>query len=292
MVYITNPYKPQAQILQINQNNYMKELRIPRISTLFLVKIVVGIIISTIVLWLLASWYLVGQTASLIYQNQISWASVPPSSMLDYTITYEKNSKNQYFSIWEFDNPSSQDYILYLHGNAGRLLHFFSPLTQSYTVVSPAYNGFSESEGKPDEKLIYEVAEKTYDWMVNQGIPENRITILGHSMGGAVAVDLATKKPKAKQVVLINTFSSIQSMCVRSYGPLCVFTGGIFNSTSKAGEIKIPAYVFVYDGDTTIPSEESDLLYEKIASENKKLVKMEGFGHSYPDFDLIIRTIE
>jgi esterase/lipase len=236
-------------------------------------------------LWLIASIYLTFSAPSLIFNNKITWS---PSPQYGYKLSFIKNSKNQNISIWTFENPTTDNYVIYLHGNAGRLSNFFPELYQKANVVSPAYPGYHESEGKPSVENVYETAELTYDYLVKMGIREDKITILGHSMGGSPAVYLASKKPKAKKLILVNTFSSIQSMCFRSYSILCGFSGNIFNSARNAEKITIPVRQFAYKNDLTVPYKEGETLYTYFKnSSDKKFVQMEKFTHSYPDFDLI-----
>jgi uncharacterized protein len=251
-------------------------------------------VVGIIVFWLLASLYLTSQASTLVFQNQVSWASIPASPSLNYKLNWEKNQASQNFSIWEFINTTAptDQYLIYYHGNAGRLLNFFPELTKNYNVISPSYNGFSESEGSPSVEATYEVALKTYDWLVAKGIPESKITIFGHSMGGSPAVYTASKKPNAKQLVLVNTFSSVQSMCIRQYGPFCVFSGSIFNSAQNARNVTIPVRQFAYKGDTTVPYDEAGKLFDSFEKVNdKKMIDLPGFTHSYPDFDIILKNI-
>lgn len=248
-------------------------------------------VVGLIVIWLIISLYLLGQASTLVFQNQVSWASIPDSPTVTYKTTWLKNSANNNFSVWEFSNSNTDEYLLYTHGNAGRLLNFFPSLTSKFNVVSPAYPGYSESESNPSEEKSIEAAVLTYDWMVKSGIPENKITIFGHSLGGSVAVALAEKKPLAKKLVLVNTFSSVQSMCIRSYGPFCVFAGGVFNSAQKAKNVKIPLRHFAYKNDTTIPFEENKKLFEAFTISDKKFFEISGYTHSYPKFDEILPNI-
>jgi uncharacterized protein len=251
-----------------------------------------GSIIAVIGLWLLASAYLAGQATTLVFANKVSWASIPQTPDLKYNTYWQKSKEGKTFSIWELENKNTDKYLIYYHGNAGRLLNFFEPLNAEYNVISPAYNGYSESEGDPSVEATYDVALKTYDWLVAKGVPENKITIFGHSMGGSPATYVASLKPKANKLVVVNTFSSVQSMCIRQYGPLCIFTGSVFNSADNAKKVTIPEYSFSYTGDTTVPFNEGEKLFEAMGSKEKKFFKMDGFTHSYPNFETILKEIK
>ena len=255
-----------------------------------------GSLAFIIALWLLGSVYLTGQAAALVFGNQISWASIPQSPNLVYNLEWNQvtsEGKTTNYSIWDLPNNNTDQYLIYLHGNAGRLLNFFPYLTEKYHVISPAYPGYSESEGSPTVDNVYATALTTYNWLVAKGIPESKITIFGHSLGGSPATYVAKAKPKAKQLILVNTFSSVQSMCIRSYGPLCIFTGDIFNTERNAREVTIPVRQFGYPGDTTVPYEEGKKLFETFKSTDKKFTKLPTTGqtHSYPDLNLVLKGI-
>ncbi|MEA5573666.1 alpha/beta hydrolase [Calothrix sp. UHCC 0171] len=257
-----------------------------------ILKFSVKSVLALILIWLLASLYLTLQAPNLIFKNKISWASIPYSPYLNYKLNWEKTTSGQNFSIWEIPNAQSDEYLIYYHGNEGRLLHFLPEMYKKYSIISPAYPGFSESEGKPSPEATYDAALKTYDWLIKKGIPENKITILGHSMGGAPATYVASQKSQAKKLILINTFSSLQSMCYREYYILCIFSDHIFNSANYAKNVTIPVRQFAYKNDDTVPFDEGKKLYEVFEKSNdKKFFELDNYSHAYPDFNKIMSNI-
>lgn len=254
-------------------------------------RLLIIIPLSLALLWLLASLYLTSQSASLIFDNKVSWAPVPN---FGYDLEFIKDSKNRSISLWTFDNNQTDKVILYLHGNSGRINDFFADLIQYGTVVSPAYPGYHESEGSPDTEGVYEAALLAYDNLVNtKGVNPNNIIILGHSMGGSPAVYVAGKRPEARKLILINTFSSIQSMCERQYSILCGFTGDLLNTASYAPQVTIPVRQFVYRGDLSVPPAEGDKLFENFTgSTDKQLFDLDKYTHTYPDLNEVFRLAE
>jgi uncharacterized protein len=241
-------------------------------------------------LWLLASLILTSQATAIIFNNQISWGQTSYTNY--YKQSFLKTSKDQNFSLLTYTKPEALNHVLYLHGNAGRLPNFMPELVKFSSVYSPAYPGYSESEGSPTPENVYDVALKTYDKMVADGIAEENIVIFGHSMGGSPAVYLASQKPKAKKLVLANTFSSVQSMCFKSYSILCGFSGGIFNSAENAKKVTIPVAQFAYKGDTTVPFEEGKKLFGYFPNKDKKtFVEMDKHTHTYLDWDLVSKEL-
>lgn len=240
--------------------------------------------------WLLASFYLAGQAGSLVFDNKVSWNSIPPYFNSKKEFIRLPNGLNM--ETLTFENPQSDEYVIYFHGNAGRLLQFIPELSKRANVISPAYPGYHASEGSPSVENTYQTAVTTYENLVKKGIPENKITILGHSMGGAPAVYLASLKPNAKKLILVNTFSSVQSMCVSQYSIFCAFTGNIFNSAKNAENVKIPVRQFGYQFDTTVPFVESEKLFASFtSSQDKQFFKLTDFTHSFPDFDKILAQL-
>jgi len=247
-------------------------------------KIILGAPVLLIVLWLLASLYLTSQSTALIFNNKVSWAPVPN---FGYQLDFLRDSKDRAISMWTFDNTESDKVILYLHGNSGRINDFFVDLTQYGTVVSPAYPGYHESEGTPDTEGVYEAALLTYDNLVNtKGVDPKNIIIMGHSMGGSPAVYVASQRPEAKKLIVINTFSSIKSMCERQYSILCGFTGDILPTTTYATKVTIPVRQFVYKGDLSVPPAEGKKLFENFTSSTDKvIVELDKYTHTYPDLN-------
>ena len=247
-------------------------------------KIILGVPVILIILWLLASLYLTSQSTALIFNNTVSWAPVPN---FGYKLEFLRDSKDRAISVWTFDNPNSNKVILYLHGNSGRINDFFVDLKKYGTVVSPAYPGYHESEGIPDTEGVYEAALLAYDNLVkNKGISPKNIIIMGHSMGGSPAVYVASQRPEAKKLMLINTFSSIKSMCERQYSILCGFTGDILNTSSYATKVTIPVRQFVYKGDLSVPPAEGKKLFQNFTASNDKIiVELDKYTHTYPDLN-------
>jgi uncharacterized protein len=261
--------------------------RIPRLS------IKKGLQIGTvlILLWVLGSWALLNQSNQIIFNPAPSLASVPETGL--YDTYWHKSSEGLNFSIRRYQSTVSDKVILYLHGNTGRLTNFFPNLTSVGTVYSPSYAGFGESEGKPSMENAYDTALKTYDYLVNNlKIDEKKIIIFGHSLGGSIAIHTAKERPNASKLVVINTFSSIQSMCFKTYSIFCAFSNNVFNSAENAKSVTMPVREFVYQGDKTVPYEEGIKLYKYFTkSSNLKLIEQTRYTHSYPDWDLVLKEL-
>ncbi len=250
----------------------------------------VSLVSILLILWLIISFYLYGQAASLVFNNKISLAPVPAYG---YELNFVRNKAGENISMWYFPNSKTDKVVLYLHGNTGRIADYFADLKQYGTVLSPAYPGYHESEGNPTPEKTLETAVLAYDYLVNvKKIPEEKILIFGHSLGGSPATYLASQKPKAKKLLLANTFSSVQSMCFRQYSIFCVFAGDIFNSAKYAGEVKIPVRQFVYKTDLTVPADEGRTLFTYFKTQDKKIIELDESSHTYFNFRQVFKDAD
>src|SRR5436190_7397734 len=111
----------------------------------------------------------------------------------------------------------SRGALLYCHGNAGNL-SFRGPNIARFqqslgiAVLIFDYPGFGRSTGRPTEAGCYAAADAAYDWLIaKQNIAPNDVVLYGRSLGGAVATELATRKPP-RALVLASSFTSIPDM--------------------------------------------------------------------------------
>lgn len=108
------------------------------------------------------------------------------------------------------------------------------------------------------------------------------IIIYGHSIGGAIAVDLATKQPEAALLIVQSSFTSIRDMTKR-FGlywllPVELILRQRFESLKKMKTISMPVLVVTGTEDFQIPVGMGHRLY-KAALGLKQLIVIQGGGH-------------
>ena len=92
--------------------------------------------------------------------------------------------------------------VLYLHGNAGNIGHRLVNVQGLYNsigcnVALLEYRGYGRSEGTPSEEGICMDAQAALDFLLTRSdINTEKILVFGRSLGGAVAIDLATRLKK------------------------------------------------------------------------------------------------
>lgn len=177
--------------------------------------------------------------------------------------------------------------LLYLHGNdrniASNVTHVQRLHDLGYNVLMTDYRGFGRSSGgQPSEAKVYEDAESTWQYLLMQrGIKPRKLFIYGHSLGGAVAIDLATHHPDSAGLIVESTFTSMQAMGEHRYGflPIAWLLNQRFDSLQKLPQLKIPLLIIHGTWDKEVPAEMSIQLYAA-AHEPKLLTLIEGGGHS------------
>ncbi len=104
---------------------------------------------------------------------------------------------------WIPAGSSNQPVLLYLHGNAANIganaehANRFHSIGMAVLIID--YRGYGQSEGGfPTEQQVYEDAEASWQYLTQtRQIPPQQIFIYGHSLGGAIGIELASRHPDA-----------------------------------------------------------------------------------------------
>ncbi len=162
--------------------------------------------------------------------------------------------------IWHIEN-NKEDAIIYFGGNAENTAYnapFFKEHFPGFDVFLVNYRGYGGSTGSPTEKNLLQDAVKIYD---DLSIRYKRTTIMGRSLGGSVAMHLASKRP-AHKLVLVTPFDSIKSLARKAFPifPVSLLLLDEYDSTSKASLINIPTLVVIAGRDEIVPRRNTDSL--------------------------------
>ena len=184
-------------------------------------------------------------------------------------------------------NVESGPVLLYLHGNYRNIgynaEHAMRLHSLGYNLLLIDYRGYGKSSGgDPSEDKVYEDAEAAWEYLIKQrGVATQRIFIYGHSLGGAIAIDLAVRHSEAAGLIAESTFTSIVAMAQRDYPwlPVAQLLSQKFDSLDKVSKLKIPALFIHGTWDKKIPYEMSRHLFEQ-TPEPKYLKLIEGGEHS------------
>lgn len=168
-------------------------------------------------------------------------------------------------------NPDARYTILFSHGNAEHIVHGLDHLEglrdAGFSVLAYDYSGYGLSTGRPSERAAYGDIQAAYDYLVRTaGVPPERIILHGRSLGGAVAADLASRRPAAG-LVLESTFTSAFRV-VRPY-PILPFDR--FRTERKLPRIRMPVLVIHGTEDEVIGFWHGERLYDRVRGPRQRL---------------------
>lgn len=202
---------------------------------------------------------------------------------LTYEDVYLETKDNIKINAWFIPYTNAKYTILFYHGNAGNIGHRLDKINLLHQIGTNIfiidYRGFGRSQGRPSEHGIYIDAQAAYDYLVNtRRIQPEDIILYGESLGGAAAVDLASKI-KIRALIVEGTFSRGQDMAKRMYPflPSILFSRK-FDSLKKIKEVKAPKLFIHSKDDEIVPLNLAKKLFN-VAPEPKYFVEMSG-GHN------------
>lgn len=188
--------------------------------------------------------------------------------------------------------------LLYVHGNAGNITgrrEIIRLLNQrlGLSVLIFDYRGYGRSQGSPTEAGMYADTRAARRWLSEHaGVPELDIVLLGNSLGGAIAVDLAARDG-ARGLILENTFTTLPDVAAFHYRYLPVhwLLGTRFDSLAKLRHYHGPLLQTHGDADDVVPYELGKKLFE-VANEPKQFVHIAGGNHDWVPVEAYIQAMD
>jgi len=205
--------------------------------------------------------------------------SPPPAGVEERWITTADGVR---LHAWYAAGPPGVPTLVWAHGNAGNIacradvLHELA--ARGLAVLAFDYRGYGGSEGRPTEAGVYRDAEAAYDSERARGVRPERLVCFGESLGGAVAIHLASERPCAG-VVVVATFTSMRDVGRAHYGPLAVLAGSRFDSVGRVAHLSVPLLVAHGDRDDVVPFALGEQLFAA-AREPKRFVRVPGARHN------------
>ncbi|MES2413283.1 MAG: alpha/beta fold hydrolase [Pseudomonadota bacterium] len=175
--------------------------------------------------------------------------------------------------------------MLYLHGArynvTGSAPRIRRMQELGFSVLAIDYRGFGKSTNElPSEASAYEDARAAWDWMARQ-YPDRQRYIFGHSLGGPIAINLATQVTDESGTIVEGTFTSIADVVASSrwgWMPVSLLITQRFEAVNKVDKIGSPLLVVHGGEDNLILPDLGRKLYEA-AAEPKLFVLVEGGSH-------------
>ncbi|HBC22963.1 MAG TPA: alpha/beta hydrolase, partial [Pseudomonas sp.] len=216
-----------------------------------------------------------------IEPGNASWFSGLPRGVEELQLTHSTFGNQQNIHAWwwpaaDADAPA----LLYLHGVRWNLTGHLFRLEQlrnlGFSVLAIDYRGFGQSLGElPSERSVYADARVGWERLkALQPDPDKRF-IYGHSLGGAVAVDLAAElgeqaergdsPPQARALIIESTFTSLADVATvvsDTTLPVRWLLSQKFDSIDKIDRIGMPLLGVHGTDDRYVPARFSEQLYQ------------------------------
>lgn len=189
---------------------------------------------------------------------------------------------------WYVAHAQPKAHALLLHGNAGNVTLLAETLRtlnrrHNLAVLALDYRGFGKSEGKPSEQGLYQDARAARKWLAEkENIDQRDVVLMGNSIGGAVAIDLAAKDG-ARGLIVANTFTSLPAAAQHQlpWLPMGLLLSTRMNSLAKIQSYQGPLLLSHGDADEVVPYEQGQQLFEA-ASGPKRFITNRGGKHNDP----------
>lgn len=233
-----------------------------------------------------------------IEPGQASWFRGLPAEVQELDLRPRSFTDGQSLHAWWWpakraDAPA----ILYLHGVrwnlTGQMFRIEQLHAMGYSVLAVDYRGFGQSRGDlPSESTVYEDARIAWERFTQLQPSAAKRLIFGHSLGGAVAVELARELSSqaqqagepvpARGLILESTFTSlgdVAAVVADTRLPVRWLLSQKFDSLEKIKDVGMPLLLVHGLDDRYVPSRFSQQLFEA-AQQPKALLLVPGATHN------------
>ena len=177
--------------------------------------------------------------------------------------------------------------LLYLHGArynvTGSAPRMRRMQELGFSVLAIDYRGFGKSTQElPSEKSAYEDARAAWDWLAKK-YPDRPRYIFGHSLGGPIAINLATEVSDERGTIVESTFTSIADVVSSSqwgWMPVSLLITQRFEAVRKVDKIGSPLLVVHGGEDRLILPDLGRKLYDAAAQPKQFLLVPGGSHHN------------
>lgn len=249
----------------------------------------VGLLLAPLVAYGILRWFEYRQ----VFQPYRAFAAEGDELGAAWQEVWLKTSDGVRLNAWHFRASNAplaeQEVFLICHGNGGNISHrlglYGVLLDLGRDVLAFDYRGYGRSDGKPSEKGTYLDAQAAFGWLRQQGYRAEQILLLGESLGGGVATELATRETSGG-LILQSTFTSIPDLAAGLYPWLPARTLATirYDNLAKLPGIRVPLLVLHSRADTLIPFAHGQRLFQA-ANAPKLLREVHGDHNDTLDAD-------
>jgi hypothetical protein len=204
----------------------------------------------------------------LIFFPQSTLDFKPEEFGLQYKEAFFDTEDGERLHAWFFPSETDSPVILHCHGNAGNISHrldLVQPfLRNGLSLFLYDYRGFGRSSGRPYEPGLYRDGLAAWNYLVEkEKVAPERIVLHGHSIGAAVAVEVALKK-NVRGLVIESGFTSTKDMA-KTMALFALFSPLLpvhYNNIEKISRLGLPKLIVHGDRDEIVPFSMGQKLFE------------------------------
>jgi alpha-beta hydrolase superfamily lysophospholipase len=229
-----------------------------------------------------------------VVPGDASWYGGLPDGVEELDLAVPAGARSERLHAWWWRaDAADAPAVLYLHGSRWNLTGQLTRIEQlhdfGFSVLAVDYRGFGRSEKlMPSEDTVYADARVAFDRLAGLQPDPARRYIYGHSLGGAVAIDLAAHLSAgdgpvpARGLIVESTFTTLADIArALSYDwlPVQWIMTQKFDSVTKIAQVRMPVLLAHGDADRYVPARFSRALYDA-ARAPKRLLLVEGGSHN------------
>jgi hypothetical protein len=205
-------------------------------------------------------------TDAMLFYPDHGQGRSPDDVGLAYESLWVEASDGVRTEAWWIPAGPDAPVILFFHGNAGTISDRLENAAELHgrgaSVLLAEYRGYGNSGGKPSEQGFYRDARAALA-VARERAGDAPVVVFGRSLGGAVAIDVASRE-RVDGLVVESSFTSLGEMAKRAVSvPFAsVLAAYDFDSVAKIGRVTVPVLVIHGEDDELVPMEMGRRLYE------------------------------
>jgi pimeloyl-ACP methyl ester carboxylesterase len=211
--------------------------------------------------------------------EQVKWTLRPGEELI-----WQETLRDERIGLIIRPPSSGQNWIVFFYGNGmtvGGTANIRQRLANAgYGVVCVEYAGYGVSSGSPSEQGCYRSADAAVAYLEQEASATlDRVTLMGWSLGSAVAMDLASRREVRAQILLSPLTSLFAAALDLAHLGKTAFSAGPFNALSRAKNVNCATLIVSGSNDAlTRPWMANELT--KAMGRRARLVSLPGVGHN------------
>jgi uncharacterized protein len=212
---------------------------------------------------------LVASENRLIYFPQAALDSKPSDWNLSFEDFPVRTADGVALAGW-WIRGRGETVLVYFHGNAGNASHRLERVRDlveilGLDVVLVDYRGYGGSGGRPSEEGLYADGAAIVEAVETRGVGLDRIVLFGESLGCAVALETARRRP-CRALILEAPFLSIPDMALAVYPFVPSFLVRTrFDNAARIARLDVPKLVVQAERDDVVPPRQTRRLFDLAA---------------------------